>query len=286
MDATPNTATPVLADMFRRLASLGLTILVAWGCSLIWGFGELTIAHGLLYTLYGNVGLVQWQGPLHWTPQQGFVAMALGPTLLGLLLWHNWRGLVSGAIAFVVSLLTPIIWWTNTAIAFTIASSLPELSDYDIGEKALTSWGPYLIAQGFVTALVITIVILINTRRSPQRNRNLKNGLKVGLLVVLASCLGTIVAQQIALSLWYDFIRFTFTNDPRLMSLGWFGMAYAEDAMFFFLWQIPPLLWGSVVYFSHTTEPRPGLTEFFTLGLLVIITLLLPFILFNYVPLQ
>lgn len=264
------------AERIHPLAILTLRLVVAWGCALIWAFGELAVTDGVL-AIYGWVGLLQHPSPLNWTLFQGVLAMLVALTMLGLVLWHNWRkSVVSGVIASLTSLLAPIMWWIGTASALIIASNWPELSDYDFLEKALTDWSPFLIVQGLVAALVIVILIVINVPGSRQRNRGIKIGLAVGLALAIASCLGVLVVQQMALSQWNTFLALYNTGESKARFIGSTGLVYAREALFFFLWQIPPLLWTSTIYAYEPRDQRSGMLGLLVWVLLVILIWLLP----------
>lgn len=282
MDAALRTTAITPADSISDTIEFAVQLVAFWVCGLVWAFGTLTITHGFLYSMYGNIGLVEWQGPLRWTPSQGFVAMFIGPTVLGVVLLPNWRSFVGGALACVVSIFTPVLWFRLQSDAFAQVSNLPQLWDYPLWYQIYTDWSPFFVAQWLVTAAVVALVVVVNAKTFPPFDRRLIIGLVVGGVIAVAGCAGVIAVQQIGLNMWDSLLRQELSMEPRTTFSRFITRGYITHALYYFLWQIPPLVWVTVAYF------RPGhrlLGRLFGTVLwlvLLLLTFRLPFELTDY----
>ncbi len=202
MSLTALAIVPFPTAAWRAEAEYYLKLLAAWICGLIWGLGALTLTHSLLYNLYGQVGLVRADAPMSWQPFQGLIALVLGPALLGLVFRHRRWGLVGGLIALPAWLLAPVIWYIVTATTHIVASRFPALSDFDLLERAMTDWIPFLLAQWLATALMVWLVMRMGVPGSTTRVSGLRLGLAISLLLTVIGGLAVIALQQAALNSW------------------------------------------------------------------------------------
>ncbi len=103
------------------------------------------------------------------------------------------------------------------------------------------------ILPGIVAASTITPVILMSMKPFPRRSQGLLIGLVVGLGLSIVS--GLTLGRGIL----------------------------ASNNLFHFIWQIPPLVWVTVVYFVGIMRQKSGWKEFTVWAGLVAITFWLPF---------
>ena len=279
MTTTVSEALSISSETSRAPAVRALELFAAWLCSLAWGFGALTITHGFLSTMYGDIGLVKRAAPLGWTPVQGFIVMVVAPTVLGLVLSHNWRGLVGGLLGIPISLLTPIIWFLCTTVMWNFASRVPELTDYDLLERMVVDWGAFLIAQGIVTVFMIAMLVSVNGQGIAQRGRTLKHGLAMGSVLAVASFFILVFIRHIGSNSWQSLQNFYWSDGGRYSLLFSVIMGYILGIFSAFLWQIPPLVWVTVIYFTER-EKSPNQTIGTLMWMLFIVaTFSLPFVL-------
>ena len=272
-------AEPIHTSRWRHV-----DLVVVWACALIWGFGALTITHGFLYNLYGDVGLVKRAAPLGMAPTQGFVAMMAGPTVLGVWLSRNWRAVLGALLALVLSLMTPVLWYLSTSAALNLARSWPDLWDLDLVMQALTEWIPFLASQWIVTVLVVSVVAWINFKPGREFSQ-WRRGIVASLGLTFVSALVLIAIRQAAIRWWDALLAYYWGAGHQNSFVLFLTMEYSQNVLSFLLWQIPPLVWTTTFLFLRRRE-QPWSHRRLTLwAILVLFTLMLPILFYWLAPL-
>jgi len=255
-------------EFIRRTSSLGIKLLVAWSCGLGWGIGSTVLNSGLLlYTYEFQHGLVGFLVLVDW--KVSLLLVIVSPALLGWWLARRRRGLLSGLITSPVNVITPLNWGIATVAAYALFwSPLWRLFNYTLLER-IVDWGPSLLAQGITATVVIALVLLGNTPAFPHRRRGLGYGAMVGAVLSLASCLGLIVLR--------DHLLPFLTQPPYWDQYLWLSF-YLRSALFYFLWQMPALIWVSTVYVLEITRQPAGWLGLVLWLVLVLATFGMPFI--------
>lgn len=278
MNTTATESLPNASESGRALAALALKLIAAWLCSLAWGFGELTITHGLLYNLNSSLGLVKPAAPLAWIPVQGFIAMVVAPTVLGLSLSRDWRGLVGGLLSVPINLLTPILHFLGSIVVWSFAANVPELFDYKLLYQIVVDWSPFIIAQGIVTGLMIAMLVAVNGQ-ALHRAGDLIRGLGIGLVLVVASFFILAFIRQSGVNAWQSILNSYWADGGRNSAMFFVLMEYINGMISMFLWQIPPLVWVTVIYFTEREKSPNRILGTVMWAFLLAATFVLPFVL-------
>jgi|GEM_PF-1822274 len=257
------------ASLGRVISSLGVELLVTWGCGLAWGIGATAFASSILYQFYGPRGLSDARHFVRVSWDWGVVLLLIAPALLGGYLARQRRGWLSGLITLPVSLSTPFIANIVMVAAYALFwSPWWRLFDYTWLVR-IVDWGPFLVAQGITALGVMVLILRRNTPSFPRRRRGLGYGAMVGAVLSLASCLSLIVLQ--------DHLLLFLTQPPYWDQYLWLSF-YLRSALFYFLWQMPALIWVSTVYVLEITRQPAGWLGLVLWLVLVLATFGMPFI--------
>ena len=233
----------IAPDKEHPLPTLANILLIAWGCSFLWGAG-LIFAGGALYA-------AMWRG--WWSSDGGpvwetltVIAFLLGlatiissPILLGAVITRNWQqSIKAGLGSFLAGILTFLaVWigggvfyqWTSNYIYFfySLIISLPACS------------------------IIVTLILL--TKLHQYRTLELIAGVAIGVGLSMYSVM-----------LGKNLLR--------------------GDNIFHLIWQIPPLVWISVIYFAELLAGRSKWTDFLVWAFLVLISFGLPFVVVPLFP--
>lgn len=233
----------------RSLLTLGKHLLVAWICALLWGTGLLLITVTMVIGIVvGAMSMGSYSMPLSWACIIGPGLTVAIPILFGYFLGKSKRGLISGLLATPAGIVGLLFFsW--------VARLLIEV----IGYGSIASQRP----GGFVSMLVavpasavIATIMLISTETPSHRGLGLGLGLSIGL--------GLSVINGLVLG--------------RSMFVG--------NNMLHLLWQIPPLIWTSAIYFPELAERRSNWQGFLVWLVLVLVTFVLPFVVVPLFPLR
>lgn len=243
--SSPGAAAPPVRG--GDLGGLIKELLVAWGCSLTWGGGIFfTIGAFLAWAFSG----FPFSEPQPLTTLQGVVLGAgliltlSSPVFMGAFLARSWRrGITSGLSALLVG--------TILLITSSLIISLPGNVIWDFFAENVAAELYFSTATGITAVMVITplILMLMSTWVPPIRR---VDGLGLGLIMGL----GFSVASGFVLG----------------------RNLFAGDNVFHFIWQVPPLVWVSAVYFPELMAGRSGWKGFLVWALLILASFGLPFI--------
>jgi hypothetical protein len=223
-------------DKEHPLPTLANLLLIAWGCSLLWGGGLVFSGWAFYAAMWGgwwsSDGGPVWETPIVITLILGLTAIFSSPILLRATITRNWQQSIKvGLGSFLAGILTFLAAWIVTGVYY---DNWPFYSSYS------------LIISLAACSTIITFTLL--TKIHQHKTLELIAGavIGIGLSMINGMILGTSLLK--------------------------------DDSIFHLVWQIPPLVWISVIYFAELLAGRSKWMDFLVWAFLVLISFGLPFV--------
>ncbi len=232
----------------RRPVALGTLIMFSWLCGLLWGTGWV-----LLMTAF--IGAVVKAALAMGGPSEPSLSLCLigpslvfgAPVLLGYGLTRSKHGVISGLLGAPAG----IVGWLAVGWLLRALIGL-------IGSRVVAAQGP----AGFIALLIAVsaaaVMVPITGRSSAKGPAHSARGFLLGLSIGLGLSL--------------------------LMALALSDSVLGGSNVLHLVWQIPPVIWATVVYFSQSTGNRGNWRAFLVWLALMLVTSTLPFLVIKLLP--
>ena len=243
----------IAPDKERTPFPLTKTLFITWGCSILFGGGIFFTILAFIFAMV--VGLLSFFGPPVWeasmiiTAILGLATAFAGPILLERIITHNWRrGIQAGLGSILAGILAFLVAWAGLGVLSDWVSSWP-------GHPPLLERVElYLVLLISITSCAAIITLILLSKTHQYRTLELIAGLVIGigLSMISGMMLGTVLLT--------------------------------DDDIFHLIWQIPPLVWISVVYFPELLAGQSKWTDFLVWAFLVLVSFGLPFVVVPLFP--
>ncbi len=246
----------IAPDKKRPLPALANKLFITWACSILWGVGLFFSTWAFYVAIWGG----WWSsdgGPVWETPTViglilGLIATFFSPILLGAIIGHNWNtGIKAGLGSLLAGILTFLAVWIGNNTFYEWAHGWSGYFKYSLLLEYAIDFNSLLLISLTAFSTIVTLVLLTKTHRYRA-------------LELIAGVVISIVLSMISVMLG--------KNLPR------------GDNMFHLIWQIPPLVWISVIYFPELVAGRSKWTDFLVWVFLVLISFVLPFVVVPLFP--
>jgi hypothetical protein len=234
----------IAAGQYQKAASLSLRplLLIAWICALLWGTGFFLIAAGVVgAVVVAALGMGSSSTPFFsWPCIAGPALVLAAPIFLGHRLNYGPRGIISGLLGLPAAI-----------GGYLLLSALVSLAFKVLGLRSMSGLSPSSFVSLVIAstaAAAVCILVLVNTEIRLSNKKGLALGVGIGLILSVID--GLVLGR---------------------------GLLLGNNALHL-LWQIPPLVWTSAVYFSEPSDSASRLREFPAWLILILVALVLPFI--------
>jgi len=241
----------IVPDKEYTPPTLANILLIAWGCSMLWGGGLAFSGWAFYAAMWGgwwsSEGGPVWKTPIVITLILGLAATLSSPILLGGIITRNWkRGIKVGLGSLLAGIVTFLAVWIGNNIFYEWAHSWSGYFNYSPLLERAIGFSSLLLISLTACSTIVTLTLLTKTHQ--YRTTELIVGVVVGIGISMINgmMLGTSLLRG--------------------------------DNIFHFIWQIPPLVWISVIYFTELLRGRSKWTDFLVWVFLVLISFGLPFV--------
>lgn len=173
----------------------------------------------------------------------GLATVFFSPVLLGVNITYDWqRSVKAGFGSFLVCILSFWIGWVGASNLYEWA----QVQFISLDSGVLNDFLSLLLMSFIACSTIITFILLIKTRQYQKSELIVNTIISIGL----SSVVGMILNKSL----------------PK------------SNEVFHIIWQIPSLVWVSVVYFAELLAGRSKRKDFFVWVILVLISFGLPFV--------